>query len=147
MKLIAGQHVKHPLRPEWGTGEVIDASNHAKVRVYFQQVGLKTISLEHADLDLVEAPAFPGRVTIDREKVRLLCDEFYAEMTSNRRNCDDGGLALQIVQDLERRGGLSGTTAKRLLAWCHTDGHLYQRGAPIAREICTAIFGYIPPRD
>jgi hypothetical protein len=146
MEYVTGQHVIHPLRPEWGIGEVVDASRNGKVCVHFQPVGLKTLSLEVAKLDIVESAPFPGRRTIDIEKVRVICDEFYEEMTNNRRNRDDGGLALHIIRDLRRRGELNSATKKRLLAWCHTDGHVFQRGVPIARQICTEIFGNIPPR-
>ena len=53
MSLKKGERVRHPIRAEWGLGEVLADSNGEKVRVFFVGVGEKTISLKHVMLDCI----------------------------------------------------------------------------------------------
>ena len=39
-----GQYVKHPVRSDWGTGEVLDVSGN-KATVNFEHAGLKTLDI------------------------------------------------------------------------------------------------------
>jgi hypothetical protein len=51
-------------------------------------------------------------------------EQFNAKMKDNRPNCDDAGMARGILAD-----------------------PLYQRGVPIAKAICVAIYGRVLPRE
>src|SRR5262245_3102180 len=53
MSLKKGDRVRHPLKPEWGLGEVLTDSHGEKVRVFFVGVGEKTISLQYVTLDCI----------------------------------------------------------------------------------------------
>jgi hypothetical protein len=53
MLLKKGERVKHPIKAEWGFGEVLADSNGEKVRVFFVGAGEKTISLKHVTLDFI----------------------------------------------------------------------------------------------
>jgi hypothetical protein len=83
----------------------------------------------------------------DIVEAKKKCRSFIAEMTDNRPNCDDGGMARRILDDLETRGEPSAEHRRRLTHWCHTTGTLYQRGVGIAQGICIAIYGRVLPRE
>jgi len=53
MSLKKGDRVRHPIKVEWGLGEVLTDSNGEKVRVFFVGAGEKTISLKHVTLDCI----------------------------------------------------------------------------------------------
>ena len=53
MILKKGDRVKHPLKTEWGVGEVISENNSEVVKIFFDKIGEKTISLNHVVLDKV----------------------------------------------------------------------------------------------
>lgn len=42
-----GERVKHPGRPEWGPGQVLEDSRDDKVRIFFSGDGRKILSLKH----------------------------------------------------------------------------------------------------
>ena len=84
---------------------------------------------------------------VDIAEARRQCELFIAEMSANRPNCDDAGVARKILSDLDRYGQPSPRTRARLTHWCHTNGSLYQRGVPTAKAICFAIYGRILPRE
>jgi hypothetical protein len=44
-----GERVKHPRRPEWGLGKVLEDSRDYKVHVFFTGDGRKTLSLKHVE--------------------------------------------------------------------------------------------------
>jgi hypothetical protein len=44
-----GERVKHPSRPEWGPGKVLEDSRDDKVRVFFSGDGRKILSLKHVE--------------------------------------------------------------------------------------------------
>jgi hypothetical protein len=83
----------------------------------------------------------------DLSKARKECARFIEEMKDNRPNCDDAGVARRILEELDRYGHITPATRYRLLTWCDTTGSLYQRGRPIAREICLALYGKVLGRD
>jgi hypothetical protein len=78
-------------------------------------------------------------------EARRQCEVFIAEMSANRPNCDDAGVALKILSEIDRYGQPTAKARERLTHWCHTNGSLYQRGVPIAKAICGAIYGRILP--
>lgn len=53
MLLKEGDRVRHPSKPEWGLGKVLEDSNGEKVRVFFVEAGEKTISLKYVTLDCI----------------------------------------------------------------------------------------------
>ena len=46
MKYNKGERVKHPIRDDWGLGEVLVGSDGKSVRIFFVNAGEKTISLD-----------------------------------------------------------------------------------------------------
>lgn len=48
-----GDRVRHPIKTEWGLGEVLEDSNGEKVRVFFVGAGEKMFSLRHVTLDCI----------------------------------------------------------------------------------------------
>ncbi len=61
MSLKKGDRVRHPIKAEWGLGEVLADSHGEKGRVCFVGAGEKTISLRHGALDGIpqDAAAHP----------------------------------------------------------------------------------------
>jgi hypothetical protein len=53
MSFKKGDRVRHPIKAEWGLGEIFEDSNGEKVRVFFVGAGEKTISLKHVTLDCI----------------------------------------------------------------------------------------------
>jgi hypothetical protein len=53
MWLKKEDRVKHPLKAEWGLGEVLEDSNGETVRVFFVGTGEKTLSLKHVTLECI----------------------------------------------------------------------------------------------
>lgn len=45
MDYIKGERVRHPVKSEWGLGEVLEDSRSGKVRVFFVEAGEKTLAL------------------------------------------------------------------------------------------------------
>ena len=62
MKPKIGDRVRHPARPEWGIGEVLDSNS--KVRVFFAKAGEKV--LKNAPLELVTGPEASDPALDDR---------------------------------------------------------------------------------
>lgn len=153
MALSKGQWVKNSKCPQWGAGQVLEDKGDT-VRVLFAN-GEKTVSQKHAPLELIDSPPDASRPTfqlsrqaaINTEKIRLLCNEFHNEMKDNRAGFNDGGMALEVLHDLETRGYLTKETAKRLFAWCHTDLPVYMRGVDLAQRICVEIYNRVPNKD
>ncbi len=83
---------------------------------------------------------------LDMVEIEQLCDTFHTKFKDRRRNCNDGGMALRVLEDLHSEGSLSPKTAKRLFHWCHTDLS-YKAGVGLAQKICTQIYGRIPTRQ
>jgi hypothetical protein len=53
MWLKKEDRVRHPLKAEWGLGEVLEDSNGETVRVFFVGTGEKTLSLKHVTLECI----------------------------------------------------------------------------------------------
>lgn len=47
MKFIKGDRVKHPQKPEWGIGQVLENSTNDSVKMFFVEAGYKTLWLTH----------------------------------------------------------------------------------------------------
>lgn len=142
-QLKRGQHVEHPLRPTWGTGEVLDLSEN-KATVNFQHAGPKTLDLTVVALRLVQNDE-PVPFAIDLEKLEALCNRFHADQEHNRRGVNDGNVAILLLADVKRRGSPTAEHKRRLLNWCYTEGNPFQSGVALAREICTVIYGRVLP--
>ena len=83
----------------------------------------------------------------DLDKARQECNKFIEVMKDNRPNCDDAGVARQILEELDQYGDIKPKTRYRLSTWCDTTGRPYQRGVPIAQEISRALYGKVLRRD
>jgi hypothetical protein len=105
-----------------------------------------TVNLGHHD-GSADSVATHEISSTDFEQVRRLCGEFISTMSANRSNCNDAGVALDVLRDLDQRGLLTGRTRRRLTHWCHTDGSFYQSGVRLARAICEALYGKVLPRE
>jgi len=57
MKIKVGDKVRHPKKPEWGIGKVMEASLDGKTRVFFIHVGEKSLVLDYVKLDRVAEEA------------------------------------------------------------------------------------------
>ncbi len=53
MKYSKGQRVKHPGKPEWGLGQVLEDCSSTSVKVFFVGAGERQLSLTHVALVLV----------------------------------------------------------------------------------------------
>jgi hypothetical protein len=142
-----GQWIRHPKCPDWGVGEIVGVEPDA-VRVVFESVGERKISTQFVALELVDPPENrdPWPLAVVNANLERLCTEFHELMKDNRPNSDDGGMGLNVLQDLKERGYLTKRVQKQLLAWCHTEGSVYQAGVDLARQICRQIYGRVPTR-
>ena len=82
---------------------------------------------------------------IDYPRVEKLCGRFYADLEHNRSGFTDGNIARLILDDVQRSGEPSSKNKLRLLNWCYTNGNVFQKGVPLARKICIAIYGRLLP--
>ncbi len=71
-KFVFGDNVRHPRRPVWGVGSVVkieettvNGRRAQRVSVRFPNVGLKTMSTDHAELQLVSSVAGGPDVAAD----------------------------------------------------------------------------------
>ncbi len=83
----------------------------------------------------------------DIQRARQSCQQFIAEMSSNRRGYDDAGVARRILEDLASYGEATPKNRRRLSFWCHTNGSVFKRGIPLAREISMALYDRIIVRE
>ena len=57
MSLRKGTRVKHPARPEWGVGQVIEEGSSTSVRVFFEGAGLKVLLPSAVKLETITGTA------------------------------------------------------------------------------------------
>lgn len=152
MAVKIGDLIAHPKKAEWGNGEVL-AVEGTHVRVYFSNIGEKTIDEQFVSLERVGA-VDPNRArtvaalpTIDLERVKRLCELFIQDLKDNRSHYNDSSLAENIAKDLQRFGRPSRSTARQLAAWCTTNGSVFQKGVPIAQDLSMAIYGRVLRRQ
>jgi hypothetical protein len=146
--------VKHLKRPDWGLGRVLGQEGET-VSIQFQNVGVKKLNTGFANLEIVDKleelpdvrPGIHPRPGVDIQKLETLCKQFFEEMKDNRKSSNDGSMGLKVLREMGERGDLSDATRKQLLAWCHTEGSVYQRGVGLAQQICQEVYGRVPPRD
>ena len=62
-RVTVGDRVRHPTRPDWGIGQVLDV-DASKVMVFFVEAGSKSISLRHVSLTILDPP--PSHPLLDR---------------------------------------------------------------------------------
>jgi hypothetical protein len=60
---------------------------------------------------------------------------------------DDAGIARRILEDLASYGKATPRNRRRLSFWCHTNGTVFQRGIPFARDISLALYDRIISRE
>ena len=82
---------------------------------------------------------------IDFETLKSWCLRFAEELKYNRKSTNDGKMAIQVLEDVKRRGQPTEKTKNRLLVWCYTEGNQYQGGVELARAICIATYGRLLP--
>ena len=51
---------------------------------------------------------------VDMVELERLCNNFHEQFRERRSNCDDGGMALKVLEDMRSDGVLSPKTEKRL---------------------------------
>ena len=61
--VTVGDRVRHPTRPEWGIGQVVDI-DFSKAGVFFVEAGRKIVSLRHVSLTILDPP--PNHPLLDR---------------------------------------------------------------------------------
>lgn len=69
MPYAKGDWVKHPDKPEWGLGKCLEDSSSSTVRVFFDHVGEKQLSLAHVTLKLATSTQ-AKRLALD-ERLKL----------------------------------------------------------------------------
>ena len=70
MRFAQGDRVRHPNKPDWGIGQVLDDSDGDDVRVFFVGIGEKSLKLQYAHLALVHGPKAENTI-LDNLKVVL----------------------------------------------------------------------------
>jgi hypothetical protein len=68
MNYIKGNRVRHPGMMEWGVGLVLEDSQEFKARIFFEEVGEKTVSLKHVEPVLLSGAAAESLV-LDNLKI------------------------------------------------------------------------------
>ena len=143
----ADRYVRNPKKAEWGIGRVIEEAD-SKLKVAFEFGGVRTLSTQIVVLEEVAATDAPTAVlasvpNIDVAAVLALCQRFILDMKANRSGFNDSGVAEKIAEEIQSKHRLTRTTAKRLAAWCNTEGAVFQAGVDTARAISVQIFGRI----
>jgi hypothetical protein len=82
MWLKKEDRVRHPIKAEWGLGEVLEDSNGETVRVFFVGIGEKTLSLKHVTLECIPKDEVA-------QMIRMLV--IYAYVTGEVVHVDGGG--------------------------------------------------------
>lgn len=77
-----------------------------------------------------EAISYYVPVVVNIPEARRQCEMFTAEMSANRRNCDDAGVARKILSEIDRYGQPTAKTRARLTHWRHTNGSNINVGRP-----------------
>lgn len=89
-KLSKGDWVFHPRMPDWGYGKILELIGDNKGRVFFLLSGEKKLSLEHADLGLVEGDKI-SQAALNEQlaefKIRLARDLLTSEELSKGVTC------------------------------------------------------------
>ena len=78
--VTVGDRVRHPARPEWGIGRVLDVES-AKAEVFFVEVGSKLISLRHVSLAVLDPP--PNHPLLDRIDARAVSGSGYRSISQS----------------------------------------------------------------
>jgi hypothetical protein len=142
-----GQIVRHS---RWGLGKVIECVGAERARVHFRDDSSVRL-LDCPYLVAVDSPSeefvpalslLQPQPNVDMNKVRAACELFISRMEHRRPNCDDAGVARNILEELATHGILTPVTYKRLASWCHTDGS-YREGIELAERISLAIYGRV----
>lgn len=125
MSLKKRDRVRHPIKAEWGLGEVLEDCHGEKVRAFFVGAGEKTISLKHVTLDCIpkDEAAHPVldnlRVPAENDRIRyqslsqsierfleLFPEGFYGDRFAEEER-DYKVRAHQLAQDLLSKSELA----------------------------------------
>jgi hypothetical protein len=79
MSYAKNERVKHPGKPEWGVGQVLEHSSSSQVRVFFVGAGERKLSLEHVQLQRVTATA-ANHVLLDNLTLAPGDDDTYVSL-------------------------------------------------------------------
>lgn len=107
--LRKGDRIKHPKKPEWGVGEVLEGQRNDKVRIYFgrlagvkrlniQYVTLERVSGKEADDPMLRNIALPGEDSKTRIKSTRSLDEAIESFLTEF----PGGFRGPVYQEQER---------------------------------------------
>ncbi len=125
MSFKKGDRVRHPIKAEWGLGEVLTDSNEEKVRIFFVGAGEKTISLKHVTLDCIpkdeaahpvldnlRVPAGSGRIQYQSvpESIERFLERFPQGFSGDRFAEEERNYkvrAHQLAQDLLSKSELA----------------------------------------
>ncbi len=67
-----GQMVRHPLKPEWKYGLILEALSDSKIKVMFLGCGEKLLNLEYAKVEkIASGPLLEAALDTFRTKFRL----------------------------------------------------------------------------
>ncbi len=79
MNFLKGDRVKHPNKPDWGIGEVLEDVGDRIARIFFVEAGEKKISLELVSLTKIRREPHPilDNLHISKKKHRGL--KFYVD--------------------------------------------------------------------
>lgn len=124
-----------------------------KVRILFPAVGEKLIDTRFVALEQVQPPAgqtrarirIKARADVNIGELERLCNQFHQQFKDRRRTTDDGGMALNVLEDIKAFGDLTKETARQLFRWTQT-GASYTEGVDLAQQICRLIYGRVPTR-
>ena len=81
-RMTVGDRVRHPARPEWGVGQVLDV-DASKAVVFFVEAGSKSISLRHVPLTILDPP--PNHPLLDRMDANAVGGSSYRSISQSIR--------------------------------------------------------------
>jgi len=74
MRYVKGERVRHPKKPEWGLGEVVEDSSERSVTVFFEHEGEKKLAMQYVTLVKVAEEDATSSI-LDGRVVRVSHDE------------------------------------------------------------------------
>lgn len=78
--MTVGDRVRHPKRPEWGIGQVLDVDS-SKAGVFFVEAGRKVVSLRHVSLTVLDPR--PSHPLLDRMDARAAGGSGYRSISQS----------------------------------------------------------------
>lgn len=128
----AGDKVRHPKRPEWGIGKVLEVPRDGKARIFFLDAGEKVLLLGAAGLEKLEGPEAGRHPILDSAALpKLVEGEAHRSLPSVR---DD--FLRQFPRGFEDHGYLANERNYKVAAGTQLWGQLNEQefGALLARK-------------